>query len=203
MGISERKQKEKETLRREILDAARKIFVTEGYDRLSMRKLAEKIEYSPTTIYLYFNDKAELLREVCEEAFRQLGDEISKRQADSSDPISVLRNGMIAYIDFGLSHPHHYEVIFISPNERYFKGKDYKFEGSMGERAFELLTKSVANCLAAGVIREGEVALISQTLWAGIHGITSLLITHQGFPFVEKRKLIDSVVDTMIDGLRK
>lgn len=203
MGIEDRKQKEKEKLRREILDAAREIFVTEGYERLSMRKLAEKIEYSPTTIYLYFHDKAELLREVCEEAFRQLGDEISKSQAASDDPIDILRSGMIAYIDFGLAHPHHYEVIFISPNERYFKGKDYEFSGSMGERAFHLLYRSVADCLEAGAFRKGDVALISQTLWAGIHGITSLLITHQGFPFVERRMLIDSVVDTMIDGLRK
>jgi AcrR family transcriptional regulator len=67
MGVLERRQREKTTLRREILAAARELIAKEGYESVSMRKIAERIEYSPTTIYLYFRDKEELVREVCEE----------------------------------------------------------------------------------------------------------------------------------------
>ena len=67
MGVHERRAREKKELRQEILDAARDLFLREGYENVSMRKIAEKIEYSPTTIYLYFQDKADLLDCICEE----------------------------------------------------------------------------------------------------------------------------------------
>ena len=60
MGVKERREREKESLRQDILDVAREMFATEGYESVSMRKIADKIEYSPTTIYLYFKDKNEL-----------------------------------------------------------------------------------------------------------------------------------------------
>jgi len=69
MGVQERRAREKKELRQEILDAARDLFVREGFENVSMRKIAEKIEYSPTTIYLYFQDKADLLDCICEETF--------------------------------------------------------------------------------------------------------------------------------------
>lgn len=72
MGVQERRAREKKELRQEILDAAREMFVRDGFENVSMRKIAEKIEYSPTTIYLYFQDKADLLDCLCEETFTRL-----------------------------------------------------------------------------------------------------------------------------------
>ena len=72
MGVKERRAREKELLRRQILSAARELFVNEGYESVSMRKIAERIEYSPTTIYLYFEDKADLLDSVCQETLLSL-----------------------------------------------------------------------------------------------------------------------------------
>jgi AcrR family transcriptional regulator len=201
MAIKDRKQREKENLRQEILDAARELFLAEGYENVSMRKIADKIDYSPTTIYLYFKDKSELLHEVCEEAFTKLGDEIIRNQSLGQTPIEVLRLGMFAYVAFGLLNPHHYEVVFVTPKGTGHEA-DYSYNASMGKKAFELLSASVANCIAAGDIRGGDVETVSQTLWAGIHGVTSLLIAHEGFPFVDRETLVSSVIDTMIDGLR-
>lgn len=202
MTISERRKREKENLRHEILDAARELFVSEGYENVSMRKIADKIDYSPTTIYLYFKDKTELLREICETSFAKLRDELVRSKNEGGDPIEVLRRGLLAYIDFGLSNPHHYDVVFISPKEKYVSTDAYPYEGSMGQRAFEILAGEIVDCMTAGLIKEGDVPTIAQTLWAGIHGVTSLLITHEGFPFVERKSLSVSVVDTMIAGIR-
>lgn len=202
MGITERKEREKENLRQEIVDAAREIFVAEGYESLSMRKVAERIEYSPTTIYLYFKDKTELLREVCEEAFTRLGDAVKAAKQSGGEPGEVLRKGLYAYIDFGLTHPHHYEVAFVSPTDKVFKAGTYTYEGSAGQRAFDMLSTSVSECIEAGVLRKDDVAKVAQTIWAGIHGVTSLLIMHEDFPFVERKTLIKSVVETMIKGLK-
>ena len=203
MGIAERKEREKESLRQEILDAAREIFVAEGYDALSMRKVAERIEYSPTTIYLYFRDKSELLREVCEEAFMRLGEAVGNAWKGSGTPLEALRRGVHAYIEFGLSHPHHYEVAFISPNKIIRAKGEYRFEGSAGQRSFDMLGNAVRKCMDAGELRADDPAKVAQTIWAHIHGVTSLLIMHGGFPFVDRGELIESVVETTIRGLRE
>lgn len=202
MALNSRRQLEKENLRQEILDAARELFVAEGYDSVSMRKIADRIGYSPTTIYLYFKDKSELLQEICERTFAKLSKQIEKSWTTTEDPLERLRLGLLSYIDFGLENPHHYDLVLISPKEMHLADLAIEFEDSMGRKAFDLLIKSVVECLEAGVIRQADVALTAQTLWAGLHGVTALLITHPGFPFVEKEMLIDSVVDTMIRGLR-
>ena len=85
MGIKERREREKENLRRDILDVAREMFATEGYESVSMRKIADKIEYSATTIYLYFKDKNELLYQICEETFEQLGRQIREISEPETD----------------------------------------------------------------------------------------------------------------------
>jgi hypothetical protein len=72
----------------------------------------------------------------------------------------------------------------------------------MGQQTFEYLRGQVAACVAAGQIKEGDLELMSQILWAGIHGIVSLLNNHLDFPFVEKNKLVESMIETMIDGLK-
>ncbi len=191
-----------EDLRQEILDAARELFVTEGYENVSMRKIADRIGYSATTIYLYFDDKADLLREICETTFSRLADEIERSYEGSNGPIDRMRRGLLTYIRFGLENPHHYDVVFTSPKVRFMGASDYTFDGSMGERAFETLLSTVRECIEAGVIRRNDVALTAQTLWAGIHGVTSLLIAHPSFPFVDRDLLTASVVDTMMEGLR-
>ena len=86
MGIKERKAREKEQLRRQILSAARELFVNEGYENVSMRKIANKIEYSPTTIYLHFKDKADLLDSVCKETLLNLLNTLERLKRDNTDP---------------------------------------------------------------------------------------------------------------------
>jgi AcrR family transcriptional regulator len=201
MGIKERREREKENLRQDILDVAREMFATEGYESVSMRKIADKIEYSPTTIYLYFKDKNELLYQICEETFAQLGQRIRAISEPETDLLVRLKKGLQAYIEFGIAHPHHYSVTFMNPIFAE-PTPEYSYEGSMGQRTFDFLRSQVADCVAAGKLKNGDIDAISQALWAGIHGTTSLLIGHIDFPFVEKSKLIDTVIDSMVDGLK-
>src|SRR5688572_17792667 len=105
MGVQERKAREKEELRQEILDAARDLFVEQGYEAVSMRKIAERIEYSPATIYLHFRDKADLFDHLCADTFQRLVERLESMTREHDDPLSGLRAGMRAYIDFGLEHP--------------------------------------------------------------------------------------------------
>jgi len=199
MASRNRLQADKENLRQEIMDAAREMFVTEGYANVSMRKIADKIGYSATTIYLYFKDKNDLLHQICEQTFARLAANIKAIYMLSDNPLEKLRSGLREYIHFGLKHPSQYEIVFITPLLIEAEGD---FEASNGRIAFDTLRTVITECVAANLLKNGDVELISQTLWAGIHGVTSLLIQHGGFPFVERERLVDSVIDTLIAGIK-
>ncbi len=202
MGVKERRQREKESLRQEILDAARELFAAEGYDNVSMRKIAEKIEYTPTTIYLYFQDKAELLYGICQEMFGELIQSYSKLGELEPDPVSALKRGLRIYIDFGLSHPNHYKVVFSGMNHNCDFEKRFPFEQSLGHEAFSYLVGIVQACIDQKAFRPVDVATASQTIWAALHGLVVLLIDHQDFPWVDREQLINHLIDTLVNGLK-
>lgn len=202
MGVKERKARQKKFLRQEILDAASELFVREGYENVSMRRIADKIEYSPTTIYLYFTDKADLLESVCKETFARLVQRLSKIMEQPGDPVERLKRGLIAYIEFGVQNPHHYRATFMMPVPEGLDEAKYQRPDSPGMQAFAFLPRAIADCIKAGKLPDTNVELSSQTVWAGIHGITALLITKRMFPWAGKDKVIHFTVDTLVAGLR-
>jgi AcrR family transcriptional regulator len=203
MGVKERRARQKKFLRQEILDAASDLFVRNGYENVSMRRIAGKIEYSPTTIYIYFKDKAELLEQVCKETFARLVQRLSKIMEQPGDPVEQLKRGLLAYIEFGLQNPHHYRATFMMPIPEGFDKAKYHDKDSPGTLAFSFLIRGVTECIKAGKMPATNVELASQTLWAGVHGITSLLITHHTFPWVGREKVMHSMVDTLVAGLHE
>lgn len=112
MGIAERKEREKMEMRERILEAATEMFLEDGYEKTSIRNIAEKIEYSPATIYLYFKDKDELFFAIHEIGFGKL---LSLMQQCMSieNPLQRLRALGTTYIDFALENPEYYDLMFI------------------------------------------------------------------------------------------
>jgi AcrR family transcriptional regulator len=202
MGTKQRREREKEALRQDILDAARELFVNEGYENVSMRRVAEKIEYSPTTIYLYFEDKASLLYAICEETFAKLAKRQEAIARDSVEPIEALRLVCRAYVDFGLKYPNHYKLTFINHPQHPGDDKRHLREGSMGMKAYGNLRAGVEACIKAKKFRETNIEAVTQLIWAGGHGVTSLLISMPDFPWVKKNELIDLMIDTLLKGLK-
>ena len=200
MGTKERRAREKEQLQRHILSAARELFVNEGYENVSMRKIANKIEYSPTTIYLYFKDKGDLLDSVCKETLLSLLNTLELLNRDKSDPIETLRKSGKAYVEFGLKYPQDYKLTFVV-RPQFQKGLGLG-EGSVGERVFNYLRAMVSECIRQQAFRQVDVETTGQALWAAVHGVTLLLIDFPDFPWTEKDKLIDTVIHTMIEGLK-
>jgi AcrR family transcriptional regulator len=200
MAGKQRRAREKEGLREEILDAARTLFVKEGNENVSIRKIADRIEYAPGTIYLYFRDKAEILDRICEETFARL---IVKQKAienDTAPPLDKLRRGLRLYIQFGLDNPNHYIVTFIQAK---LNREAHSVFQTTGQQAFACLRQGVQACVDAGELVSNDTDELAQTLWAGIHGLTSVLITCTGFPFVEQTRLIDRMVHTLVEGVRR
>jgi AcrR family transcriptional regulator len=201
MGVQERRAREKKELRQEILDAARDLFVREGFENVSMRKIAEKIEYSPTTIYLYFKDKADLLDCICEETFSRLVRKQTAIDQAVADPIERLKKGLRAYIEFGLKYPNHYKVALMM-TEDFEERMQCERSREMGKKAYVHLRNELGSLAEMSLIHVADVDAAAQVLWATIHGLTSLLIAHPRFPFTDRNVLIDTLIENALSGLQ-
>jgi len=203
MGVIERKAREREELKQQILDAARELFVREGYENVSMRKIADKIEYSPASIYTYFKDKDEILDCLCEETFLHLHEhKLAAVHQMEGDPLESLKKGMETYIRFGLDHPDHYIVTFMLKAAPYEKPESRETrKARAGFQCFNDMRSIVRRCMEEGRIKSADPEETSQALWAGTHGVTALLITLPGFPFVERERLIARTIEILVRGV--
>ena len=207
MGVTERRAREKEALRQSILDAASELVVEQGHQNLSIRKIAEKIEYAPSTIYLYFEDKYEILASICIEVFEQLSNRLEELRLSEPDPVQMLRRGLRCYIEFGLANPSHYMVTFLTPwpdlpaeHPAAQMGTD-----QAGVRAFDYLRQGIQQGIDMGAIRPGDANMLAQAAWLSVHGLTSGIICmgeDPHFPWVNRETLIEGQLDLLIAGLR-
>jgi len=191
MGVKERRAREKSETRDKILDAARELFVTEGYDGVSMRRVAEKIEYSPTAIYVYFADKQELFHELCQQDYSRLA-EVFQSSSMSTDPVERLKQIGGTYIEFGMRYPNHYKFMFMTPHPAHEPNEeDREVMGNPEMDAYAFLKWAVQQAIDAGRLREEfqDAELISQTLWAAVHGVISLHIAKCSDTWVDWRPL--------------
>ena len=195
MTAQTRREQQRKALRDTILEAARESFIRDGYENFSMRKLGEKIQYSPGIIYLHFKDKDDLIHCLVEEGFARLLD-VLQQIPDDKDEVRWLKKGLRAYIDFGLRNPHHYHFAFMMRRTGAALA-----EQDAPHPAFEVLRNAVRRCQSQKAFSGVSIETASQVIWATIHGITSLLIVRPDFPWVEKNRLINRMIDSIIAGL--
>lgn len=198
---AKRRAKEAALLRERILAAARDLFVNEGYENFSMRKVAEKISYSPTTIYLHFRDKADLFNCLCEEMYAKLAS-LPAAVGERDDPVDFLRAVLRAYVELGLANQNQYRVAFLLSSRVVSKAEDYLPQDSGALYAYNLFRSAVKACVRDRKFKKVDVDAACQALWAAIHGLTSLLILFPSFPWAQSDRLIDLTIDAMINGLR-
>ena len=202
MGVQERRAREKQELRQDILAAARDLFIHEGFENVSMRKIAEKIEYSPTTIYLYFQDKIDLLDCICEETLVRLEERLVAIRIAYPEPLDKMRRGLLAYIDFGVEHPSDYRVAFMMEFKSLVENGRLLRCHEIGHRVYQEFRADVAECIETGAFAPRDVDAATQAIWASIHGAAALLITRPLFPWVEQALLLETLVDTVVEGFK-
>src|SRR5882724_12220629 len=203
MGSAQRRQREKESLREKILATAREMFASEGVEAVSMRKIADRIEYSATSIYQYFPDKDGLLREICERDFAALA-ESGLRVAREPDPLARLRKLGRAYVEFALEHPSSYRLMFMTPKTP--GQKSMEGQGVPERDAYALLRSVVQECIEQGRLdkKSWDAELVAQTLWAGVHGLCALQITMACDKWVPWRSIkarSRHLLDTLLNGI--
>ncbi|RAV98472.1 TetR/AcrR family transcriptional regulator [Pseudochryseolinea flava] len=177
MSITARKERQKEELKGKILQAAKALFMEKGFEETSIRNIAEKIEYSPTTIYLYFKDKDDIFHALHTEGFVLLN-QYFRPLAHVSDPFERLKAVMKAYINFAKENGEFYDLMFIinSPMKSVEKEAG---EWEEGKRAFEFLIGTVGECIQRGYFHGMDAEVVAFTLWSMVHGICSLEIRNR------------------------
>lgn len=203
MGLTEKRAKHKEEFRREILGAARELFVSEGYEKFSMRRLAEKIDYSPTTIYLYFKDKDDLLFAVCEEVAEQFLASLRNIRSLQSDPLDVLRQALLYLIEFGLRNPNQYKVFFFTKPNVYGTQEEFMQRDSMGRSSYLVFREIVHDCIRAGKFHDIDGEILTQVLAVATHGLVVMTMYGKSFPWADRNVLAQTLVDGLLKGYRK
>ena len=196
MGIQERKEKQKQEIRTAILEASIKLFKEEGFENVSIRKIAEIIQYSPTTIYLYFKDKNEILYELCEQGFDKIN--IFADSLDAiSDPLERLKKIGEFYLLFGSNFPEYYDLMLIQEAPMVHHAGLKLQDWPAANKIFNRLTLLVQECIDQNKIPAGDAELIAITLWSCLHGLISLNIRMRMEKLVPK----ESIHQTMLNSL--
>jgi AcrR family transcriptional regulator len=198
---SARKAKGDGHLRRaEILHAAERIFVSDGYQGATIRKIADEVGVSSTALYMHFRDKDEILREICEGAIGVLlasNTEISGRPID---PVLRVRQMLEAYMRFGLENPNTYQLAFCSA-ARVGEVDPYPSVSDLGARCYQLFKGAVAAIAAEGRLRTGTVDSAAQVLWMGCHGLVALRTTRGKTDWAPDEELMSVMLDGLFHGL--
>ena len=206
MGSLERRTREREDTRRKILEAARTMFVRQGYEATTMRAIAQEVEYTPTAIYHHFQNKDALLSELCALDFRALA-QTFLRIGRVEDPIERLAKIGEAYVEFASTHPMQYQLMFMTPRPEGF-APDTATRGDPSEDAYEFLKRTCAEAIATGRLRPEltNPDLVAQMAWAATHGLVSLRIVKGHDDWIEWQDLRESArmaCQTLIRGMLK
>jgi AcrR family transcriptional regulator len=189
---------EGERLRHEIVEAGKRLlFETGDEEAVTIRAVAKAVGVSPPSIYLHFADKQSLLLAVCEDTFDDLDTYIEKAVAGIDDLADELRARGAAYVRFGLENPEQYRILFMTRPVGLHPG-----DAIPASEAFDHHLAAMERAAEAGMFAPGTDALqAALTVWAGVHGITSLLIAKPTFEWGDRDALIEGVLATLIRGL--
>ena len=197
---SARKAKGDGHLRRaEILEAAQRIFVEQGYDGATIRKIAEEVGVSSTALYMHFKDKSEILVEICASQFEALMEKNTRLLAEEMDPVLRVRRMLEWYFQFAFEHPNVYRLAYCTPPD----AEQGKALIAMGRRVYESFYEGVRRIHEAGRLRGDDVDLASKTAWAACHGIVSLVLTRPWFAWGDKHALQQAMLATVFAGLAR
>lgn len=171
MAIEDRKQREKEQMRRLILDAALEIFLEKGYYQTSMRNIADKIEYSAGTLYLYFKEKDEIFLALHNEAFGKLFS-LFEPLFQIAEPFERLKAMGKLYMEFAFKNKDLYDLMFImsAPMNMLHDACEWK----MGDRVFDTLVQTLTQCQAKGRFKGKELQALAFMIWSGLHGMCAI-----------------------------
>ena len=209
-AIGGRKRRgEGHTRRDEILLAAKELFLTEGYNATTIRKIADRVGVSAPTLYVYFTDKDAIMLALCDQTFALLTNAIDGIEQETTVPLEQVRRFGEAYARFGLAHPDEYRLIFMGSNIPESIRKlghrapidDPTRPGVGGAIVFSRLIAMLSQVEASGTKLNYPPDTCAELCWMGIHGLVAAFITKPDFPWSNRELLITAMLDLHLKGI--
>ena len=204
MGIKERQERDREAVRRAILDAARELFVTEGFQNVSIRKIAERIEYSPAALYGYFPSKDDIFFSLAEEGFRLLGDPRATRQDPAlaaATPLERVRAVFWRLYEFSRDQPQYFALMFVDRSVPRISREYERF--AFAREMKQHILEELEACIDAGQLpRTLNAPAAMRALMVGILGVAVLRLSDRLGPGEDPDLLADDVLNLALAGLR-
>ncbi len=197
------------TRRDEILHAAKELFLEQGYDSTTIRKIADRVGISAPALYLYFKDKEALMLALCDQTFGHLIEAINEIEKTVSDPLQRVRRFGEAYARFGLTHPDEYRLIFMGAHIPESLRKighrmptdDPTRPGVGGAMVFSRLVAILNQVEASSVKLRYPADTCAELCWMGIHGVVAAMIMKPDFPWSNRDLLIEGMLDMVAKGI--
>ena len=204
MGIKERQERDREAVGRAILDAARELFVSEGYQTVSIRKIAERIEYSPAAIYGYFPSKDDIFFALAEEGFHLLkGPDDPGRSArlQALEPLDRIRERFWHLYEFSREHPQYFALMFVDRDvprisreyERFAFVRDMK----------QLMVAQIQEGIDTGALPSTlDASVACRMLTMGVLGVGAMRLSDRLGPPDQADLLARDVLNALLAGLQ-
>ena len=197
------------TRREEILQAAKELFLEQGYELTTIRRIADRVGISAPALYLYFKDKEALLLALCDQTFGHLIVALGEIERTVADPLERVRRFGEAYVRFGLTHPDEYRLVFLSghiPESIRKVGHraptdDPTRPGVQGAIVFSRLVAVISEAEASGTKLNYPPVTCAELCWMGLHGLVAALILKPEFPWSDRELLIRGMLEIHLKGI--
>ena len=203
MGVRERQEREREATARAILDAARDLFVAEGYQNVSIRKIAEKIEYSPAAIYSYFPSKDDIFLALAEEGFRMLfaSAECARAEHQHAAPVDCIRSAFLNVFEFSKKHPEYHALMFLDRSVPRI-AQDWQRFGFVREMR-QQLTELIQQAIYRGELSAwADPEVVFRVLMVSTLGVSMLRICDRLVPGEDADSLARVTIEAVLTGFR-
>jgi AcrR family transcriptional regulator len=192
-------------LRNALIGEALKLLERQGDSDFTLRELAQRVGVSAAALYSHFADKSALLAALATVGFTRLGSALQAAVREDRDPLDQFLHMGSGYVRFGMEHPALYKLMFASEELAASHG-EYPELQAAGDAAFDLLTDMLGRMQGGGFLRAGDPEADGLSVWAHVHGLTSLIITGcltcLGEPAPQPAVVVRSSLMTLLDGLR-
>lgn len=187
-------------LKQRIIEAARKVLLSEGYRNFSLRKIAREIDVSATSIYLHFENKDDLVHTLMEEAIERLNTGLQKVAKKGDSPIDKLEVLAYEYMRFALKYPREYQVIYLTSSDEMTRYPKEKFRKA--RKGYEIVIDVLQQGVEAGIIAEDKPRIAAYTFWAQLHGVMSVVLSKRLDTRINQQEFIDEAIEHIIDGYK-
>ncbi|TVR30142.1 MAG: TetR/AcrR family transcriptional regulator [Balneolaceae bacterium] len=186
------------SLREEIIDVSKELLLKDGFNKISMRKIAKRVNVTATSIYLHFKNKDDLLLALIEESIQNLNNALMKAMNSSLDPIQQLEKLAEAYIQYALENPQEYEIIYMVRPEEMPKYPKVKFQEV--RQTYELLSGIIQDGKEKELFDVDNPLISAYTLWAQIHGVVTVVLNKRLDTRIPRDSFLDQAIDHIIQG---